>query len=178
VAFCEWLTERERKAGMLSATESYRLPSDHEWSCAVGIGEREDASKLPAETSDKLSDTFPWGNTWPPPKDAGNYSGEEAVGQFVFPVQRTLTGYRDDFPTSAPVGSFAANRFGLFDIGGNAGEWCEDWFDAKQERRVIRGTTFAIEHRSYLLSSKRSGDVLKTRGNSYGFRCVLAPVAP
>jgi len=26
-AFCEWLTERERKAGKLNANESYRLPA-------------------------------------------------------------------------------------------------------------------------------------------------------
>jgi formylglycine-generating enzyme required for sulfatase activity len=174
-AFCEWLTERERKAGKLNATQRYRLPTDHEWSCAVGLGDREDPAMLPADKSDKFPDTFPWGNTWPPPKDAGNYSGEEAVGHSVFAQQRTMAGWRDDFPTSAPVGSFAANRFGLFDLGGNAGEWCEDCFDAKQERRVLRGTTFATEQRSYLLSSKRSGDLLKTRGNSYGFRVVLAP---
>jgi len=177
-AFCAWLTERERAAGKLSKTQLYRLPSDHEWSCAVGIGDREDPTMLPAEKSDKFPDTFPWGDAWTPPKDAGNYSGEEAVGHSVFPDQRTLPSHRDDIPTSAPVGSFAANRVGLFALGGNAGEWCDDWLDAKQERRVIRGTTFAIEQRSYLLSSKRSGDLLKTRGNAYGFRCVLAEAPP
>ena len=175
--FCEWLTQRERHAGKLSATQRYRLPFDHEWRCAVGIGEREDAATLPADKSDKFTDSFPWGNTWPPPKDAGNYSGEEAVGHFVFPIQRTMAGYHDDFPTSAPVGSFAANRFGIFDLGGNAGEWCEDWLDARQERRVLRGTTFGIEQRSYLLSSKRSSDLLTARGDSYGFRCVLVTEA-
>jgi len=45
-AFCAWLTERARKAGKLASSERYRLPSDHEWSCAVGIAEREDSALL------------------------------------------------------------------------------------------------------------------------------------
>ena len=38
MAFCEWLTDREHAAGTLPDCAKYRLPSDHEWSCAVGIG--------------------------------------------------------------------------------------------------------------------------------------------
>jgi formylglycine-generating enzyme required for sulfatase activity len=46
-AFCAWLTEREQRIGKLPAGWAYRLPSDHEWSCAAGIGEREDAKAHP-----------------------------------------------------------------------------------------------------------------------------------
>jgi len=51
----EWLAVRERKAGKLSANESYRLPTDHEWSCSVGISAQEDASKTPQDKSRKIT---------------------------------------------------------------------------------------------------------------------------
>jgi len=35
--FCNWLTKRERSAGNLPADRQYRLPTDEEWSAAVGL---------------------------------------------------------------------------------------------------------------------------------------------
>jgi hypothetical protein len=57
--FCTWLTKRERKAGILGAHEVYRLPSDHEWSSARGIGEREDPAKSPSEKNQQGKDDYP-----------------------------------------------------------------------------------------------------------------------
>jgi formylglycine-generating enzyme required for sulfatase activity len=39
--FCVWLTEKERREGKLPDGSQYRLPTDSEWSWAVGIGNRE-----------------------------------------------------------------------------------------------------------------------------------------
>jgi len=160
--FCEWLTEHERRGGRLGTAECYRLPTDHEWSCAVGIGEREDPAKTPAEKDAKIPDVFPWGNVWPPPKTAGNYGGTE-----------------DGFNATAPVGSFAANGFGIFDLGGNVWEWCEDSFSPNQkERHTLRGGAFDRLVRHDELSSCRYGFPAKSGSPTQGFRVVIAPVAP
>jgi len=176
-AFCVWLTERERKAGRLGANERYRLPSDHEWSCAVGLGDREDAAQLPAEKNGKINDVYPWGSVWPPPPGTENFSGEERVGREVNSGNqfKFVPGYRDDFFATAPVGSFPPNRLGLLDLGGNAWEWCEDWMDAARKDRVIRGGAWTQGVRNGLVSSERTGSSPERIRNSGGFRVVLAP---
>jgi len=177
-AFCAWLTDRERKAGKLSPNERYRLPTDHEWSCAVGIGDREDPAQTPAEKTGKITDTFPWGSTWPPPKGAGNYAGEElrtalAAGNYTW-VNGVIADYHDAFENTSPVGSFAANRFGLYDMGGNVWQWCEDWFDPSQNRRVLRGGAWGSHDRNEMLSSYRAIFAPGDRSHTdTGFRCVL-----
>ncbi len=177
VDYCAWMTERERKAGKLGASEGYRLPSDHEWSCAIGIGEHEDATEITMAKRRKLSSFYPWGGAWPPPLGTGNFSGEETLGHEIEPgVQKSLTGYRDDFIATAPVGSFAANLFGIFDLSGNVWEFCEDWFDASKQQRVTRGGSWFTQDHLALLSSNRGR--VESRGTDFGFRCVLASTTP
>jgi len=179
--FCRWLSAREQAAGRLPADWSYRLPSDHEWSCAVDIGAGEDAAKLPVDKNDKITGVYPWGTQWPPPKGAGNYAGEEirpmlAAGQNPY-IKNVLPGYIDGFVNTSPVGSFAANRFGLFDMGGNVWQWCEDWFDQQQKRRVVRGASWDNGQPGLLPSSHRDHNPPDIHNHVHGFRCVLAPVA-
>jgi formylglycine-generating enzyme required for sulfatase activity/serine/threonine protein kinase len=177
-AFCAWLTQKERSAGKLGVGESYRLPSDHEWSCAVGIGEQEDAAKLPGEKNGKLADVFPWGSQWPPPANSGNYWSEElrpllAAGKHSN-IKGELPGYRDGHAETAPVGSFPPGGLGLHDLGGNVWEWCEEWFDASEKGRVLRGGSWDNYTRGGLLSSLRYHNTPAARSDRHGFRCVVS----
>ncbi len=165
-AFCNWLTEEDRRRGQLGSGWEYRLPSDREWSVAVGLEEPRVGS--PKVKSGKIEDVYPWGNEWPPPRGAGNYGGSESALPFK------LRGYRDEHAVTAPVGSFKANAQGLHDLGGNVWEWCEDWYDPGQQvRRVLRGGCWNYNSARDLLSSSRSSFTPGFRNFNLGFRVVL-----
>ncbi len=182
-AFCTWLTEKERKAGKVTGKEVYRLPSDHEWSCAVGIGEREDAAMLPSDNHETLMTVYPWGTSWPPKGKAGNYADQTFHAQF--PAVRNekesrvenewIEGYTDGFATTAPVGSFPVNAYGLHDLGGNVQEWCADWLNKEQTERVLRGASWNHAESYVLRSTNRLRMNPSNRyRNNLGFRVVLA----
>ena len=108
-AFCLWLTGRERRAGRLPATQCYRLPADHEWSCTVGLGAREDPAQTPKAKSGKIPGVFPWGSAWPPPAGAGNFA--DGLGAANDPGH-AIRSYSDGFAGTAPVASFAPDERG------------------------------------------------------------------
>jgi len=171
-AFCAWLTETERATGRIGSSDDYRLPTDVEWSYAVGIGDQEDASATPEAKDAKIADVYPWGTGFPPPANSGNYADSSTAAKFGS-VFTGIEGYRDGHSTTAPVGSYEANSKGLYDLGGNVWEWCGDWYNAKQEHRVLRGGSWFDGGSSGLLSSSRYGDPPTYRYVNRGFRLVL-----
>jgi formylglycine-generating enzyme required for sulfatase activity len=171
-AFCQWLTRKERQVGLLSENRSYRLPTDAEWSVAAGL--HEESGETPSNKSGKVQGVYPWGTQWPPPRGAGNCAGSEAKVANWPRDWETIAGYRDGYARTAPVGSFAANRWGLYDLSGNVWEWCEDWRDSRQQSRVLRGASWADDDPHRFLSSFRCDYSPNLRRDyRFGFRCVL-----
>ncbi len=169
-AFCEWLTEKDPKTQKIGQNDSYRLPSDHEWSCAVGIGKYENPKIDALEKDSKIENVYPWGEEWPPPIDFGNYCGEETKNDLVAGRQ-PIKGFHDGFRETAPVGSFTPNQLGIYDLGGNVCEYCNNSPDPEDRKAPISRDGSWRHHESwYVLSSKRWA------GGPYdhkGFRCVL-----
>jgi formylglycine-generating enzyme required for sulfatase activity len=83
-----------------------RLPTEAEWEYAARGG----AAGL----------RFVWGNEFNP---AGKWMANTWQGRF--PSENTG---EDGYKTTAPVGTYQPNGFGLFDMAGNVWEWCADWY--------------------------------------------------
>ncbi|HEV7406528.1 MAG TPA: SUMF1/EgtB/PvdO family nonheme iron enzyme [Chthoniobacteraceae bacterium] len=171
-AFCEWLTLKETQAGLLEAGQLYRLPTDAEWSEAAGLPAESGAT--PEERDGKLPD-YPWGRQWPPPAGAGNYADASQKGTTL-----RIPNYRDGFPQTSPVGSFAANSRGLYDIGGNVWQWVQDSYKGSVGPRgkdwgVLRGGSWGTSRQAELRSSYRNVVDRTERDVIFGFRTVLVP---
>ena len=173
--FCAWLSKKEGK--------TYRLPTDEEWSMAVGIGHQENRRKdsTPGSLRFGVKDEYPWGGHFPPKtKDkAGNYHDISCAEKFKTTpklVESKLEDYDDGFATTAPVMSFKPNKLGLYDLGGNVDEWVEDWYETSQKEHTTRGMNWISaggNMHQETLSSFRGHYAPDKHENTTGFRVVL-----
>jgi formylglycine-generating enzyme required for sulfatase activity len=169
--FCAWLTKKERNEGSLKNFQFYRLPTDREWSKAVGLEHEQGAT--PSDRSARIKGVYPWGSSFPPPVDTLNYAGSES--RVNAPESWTvIPDYHDSYPRTAPVSAFNPNALGLCALGGNVWEWCMDKFETALNWRTLRGGSWATSRQEELLSSYRRGYGPLFRSDEIGFRCVIA----
>jgi len=156
-AYAAWLTEQERAAGKLQEGWRYRLPSRAEAVAYTRAG-----SEL----------TFPWGRKFPPTR--GNYADTSLAK--AFKGQKSIPGYQDGFPVTAPVDRSGENAWGLFGAGGNVWETASkaagsDQFGGWQ------GGGWDDYLPSRIESRVAYGFIGNARGAVNGFRLVLARIA-
>lgn len=179
VAFCEWLTQRERKLERISGDETYRLPTDAEWSLMAGVVEAPE--HLPSRRELRLQKSFPWGSAWPPPsedKPVGNLAGKSASQADDLARDRTLMNYDDGYVKTSPVGSFEPNERGAYDLAGNVSEWVADDYAEDGEYAVLRGGNWGSYLAKHLYISSRNAAQSSKKSDRYGFRVVLARSKP
>ena len=154
-AFCDWLSEKEGR--------QYRLPTEAEWEYACRAG---------------TTTLHPSGDQTSPLAKIANVADQSHKRILRLSEHTPVANYGDGFGITSPVGSFAPNGFGLYDMIGNVAEWCEDdYVETAYAGRV--GTTVdpivktGGEFRVFRGGSWKSPPGVGSAQRNFGFPAVL-----
>ena len=160
-AFCTWLGKQTRR--------NVRLPTEAEWEYACRAGTRS---------------AYCWGSGAEAGK--GWLNGADETGRMEFGWTTPLK-WADGAAFTSPVGKYRPNAFGLYDMHGNAWEWCGDRYDADYyagghnvdpagatgvQTRVVRGGAWSC-HPKYCRSAFRGRYLPDHLDDSFGFRVAV-----
>jgi len=180
-AYCNWRSQQEGKELCYNLStwncdfskKAYRLATEAEWEYAArgGLAGRR----------------FPWGDTIT--HSRANYYSSSSYSYDTSPTRGYHPAWDDIYPYTSPVGSFAANGYGVYDMAGNVWEWCNDWYQTNyytgrpnpdvnptgptsSSYRVLRGGGWLYDA-SDCRAASRIGSLPDYRVNRFGFRLVL-----
>lgn len=161
-AYADWLAKRTGKR--------YRLPSEAEFEYALRGG---------------TTSRYWWGDG-KPGHEVENLTGSGDRSRSGRRWSHSFRGYHDGYWGPAPVMSFAANPFGLYDIDGNVSEWVADcwhdsylraptdgtaWLNPGCAAHVVRGGSWGSSP-DQVVSAYRQGANGDVRSGRVGFRVV------
>jgi formylglycine-generating enzyme required for sulfatase activity len=169
--YCALRTQQEQAAALIPTNYVYRLPTESEW---------EYADRASTTTAFYLGSSLYSGQA----NFDGHWGYDSMVGTIYNP-----SGFHPSMTT--PVGSYAANPWGLYDMIGNVEEWCQDWYGtyptgsvtdpqgpAAGSIRVIRGGFWSIDAQLCRSAVRGGIDPTSTHANTIGIRVLLALAQP
>jgi formylglycine-generating enzyme len=173
-AFCEWLSKKEGRR--------YRLPTEAEWeyACRAGTAKRFTGGDAP----EGLRPIANLGDQ----SLAKRWDTATVKRYGLDPKVISFQPWDDGHAFTAPVGSFKPNAFELYDMLGNVGELCGDWYQGdyyrespavdpkgpakKRGGHVVRGGTF-LNGTSLVRATSRVECRDGYRNYVIGFRVLL-----
>lgn len=178
-AYCNWRSEQEDKEPCYDlltwncdfSKNGYRLPTEAQWEYAARGG--------------LVGKRFPWGDLIT--HRQANYFSSSVYTYDVSSTRYYHPTWNDGtIPYTFPVGSYAANDYGLYDMAGNVWQWCNDWYidytaqpqinptgPKTGSSRVLRGGSWGGNASLCRVVYRNGGIRPMSRSCFFGFRIAL-----
>jgi formylglycine-generating enzyme required for sulfatase activity len=154
-AFCDWLTAKE------NGRVRYRLPTEAEWEYACRAGST--SLFLNGDDPERLALIA----------NVADASARRKYPEWTWSIKAD-----DGFVYTSPVGAYAPNAWGLYDMIGNVWEWCEERFDPGYYRNSppddptgsLRTSSYVVRGSPWFINPRRSRPADRG-GFAPNFRC-------